>query len=70
MVKAFMGIADFSRMSFGNVVISYAIHKAFINVHEASTEAAAATAIGGETKGPPEEMVGILCFKFNSSIQK
>ncbi len=57
MPDAFLwGVADFSGMT-GNrdLFIGGVIHKAFVSVDEAGTEAAAATALVMPTAGPPEE---------------
>jgi serpin B len=60
MTDAFTGRADFSGMDGTNdLFISALIHKAFVEVNEEGTEAAAATAVVMETKGIhiPEEPV-------------
>ena len=45
--KAFTNFANFNRIGDAPIIkITDAVHKAFINVHEGGTEAAAATGIG------------------------
>ncbi len=48
--------ADFSNMYTTQIYLSQAVHKTYINVSEAGTEAAAVTAVGATTTvvGPPE----------------
>ena len=60
MPVAFSGDADFSGMT-GNrdLFIAEVIHKAFVSVDEAGTEAAAATAVVMPTAMPPEELIEV-----------
>lgn len=59
MGMAFIDYADFSKMyTIGEVAITKAVHKTFIEVNEEGTEAAAVTAIGiGVTSGPPPSIL-------------
>jgi serpin B len=57
---AFTGAADFSGMTGGrDLQIAEVIHKAFVSVDEAGTEAAAATAVVMELTAMPEEPVEV-----------
>ncbi len=60
MPVAFSGEADFSGMT-GNrdLFIAEVIHKVFVSVDEAGTEAAAATAVVMPTAMPPEDPVEV-----------
>ncbi|RLC69909.1 MAG: serpin family protein [Chloroflexi bacterium] len=60
MADAFTGAADFSGMTGGHdLFISEVVHKAFVSVDEAGTEAAAATAVMVAKLAMPEEPVEV-----------
>jgi serpin B len=60
MPDAFTGDADFSGMTGSrDLFIGEVIHKAFVSVDEAGTEAAAATAVVMPTAAMPEEPVEV-----------
>ena len=60
MPDAFTGAADFSGMTGGrDLFIAEVIHKAFVSVDEAGTEAAAATAVVMSELALPEEPVEV-----------
>ena len=56
MAQAFTEAADFSGMTSQKVLIFDVIHKAFVDVNEEGTEAAAATAVVVGAPGPVEEV--------------
>ena len=60
MPTAFSGAADFSGMTGSpDLFIDEVIHKAFVSVDEAGTEAAAATAVIMKLTATPEEPVNV-----------
>ena len=60
MAIAFSGAADFSGMTGApDLYISEVLHKAFVSLDEAGTEAAAATAVVMKETGMPTELVEV-----------
>jgi serpin B len=65
MTSAFNGSADFSGMeATASLFISDVVHKAFVQINEAGTEAAAVTWIEAKTKGGPERFTANHPFIF------
>lgn len=64
MTDAFDEAADFSGISSEHLHVSKAVHKAFLQVDEAGTKAAAATAIGAKAASAPPRFVANQPFLF------
>ena len=64
--KAFTNNANFSRIADERLKITDIVHKAFINVHEGGTEAAAATGLGISTTSLGN--VFSCCFKISQCL--